>query len=112
MVNHSAWPPLPDMAASGRDARFRRLALAAAAFASTFAAANGLMDLDGDGAADAVLRHDDGRWAYHPGPGLDSARGSPATLAITRKQEWTFAAGGDFNGDGRGDVLLRRDDGA
>ena len=111
-MSKSAWSPLPDAtAASGPGAWFRLLALAAAALASTFAAANGLLDLDGDGAADALLRHADGRWVFHAGPGL-ARGGARATLAITRKPEWTFAAGGDFNGDGRDDVLLRRDDGA
>ena len=70
-----------------------------------------LGDFDGDGRADALLRHADGRWHYHPmgGRGAQSsgvAANLPSDLTIS------VAAVGDFNGDGRDDVLMRLASGA
>ena len=68
-------------------------------------------DLDGDGRDDVLLRHaTEHRWYYYPlnGRTVRSGRGS-ATL--WRGQQWRFRAIADFNGDGKGDVLLRNTDG-
>ncbi len=73
--------------------------------------AAGVGDFNGDGRADVMLRHDDGRWLYHPMNGrLVAGQGaSPANL--TTNTEFKVAGVGDFNGDGRDDILLRHRDG-
>lgn len=70
-------------------------------------AAPRLLDLHGTGAHSAIVRHDDGTWRAHRGHQF----ATPVRLAITKKAEWLWAAGGDFDGDGKEDVLLRRADG-
>ena len=71
----------------------------------------GIGDLDGDGRDDVLLRRDDGAWYYYAMDGRRhiSGRNGPATL--TRDLRYDVAGIGDFDGDGRDDVLLRRDDG-
>ncbi len=71
----------------------------------------GIGDFNGDGRDDVLLRHKNGRWYYYPMHGrlhLTAIRG-PANL--TRDLEWSVAGIGDFDGDGRDDVLLRHADG-
>ena len=70
-----------------------------------------LPDLDGDGRADVVLRHDDGTWRHFATGDVAVATERPAPIRFTRDTAWHPAAVGDFNGDGRDDFLLRRDDG-
>ena len=68
-------------------------------------------DFNGDGSDDLLLRHRDGRWTYYPMNGranIPAQRGS-ATLPADRA--WRFSGVGDFDGDGRDDVLLRHADG-
>ena len=68
-------------------------------------------DFNGDGKDDVLLRHRDGRWTYYPMNGrfnIGSERGS-STLPADRA--WRFTGVGDFDGDGRDDVLLRHADG-
>lgn len=69
-------------------------------------------DFDGDGTADVLLRDANGRWGHYGFRDLDVAAAPPAPAPLTPQTAWQWAAGGDFNGDGRYDVLLRRDDGA
>ena len=70
----------------------------------------GIGDLDGDGRDDVLMRHGDtGRWRYYPMDGRTASRGAglanlPPDLA------WAAAGVGDFDGDGRDDVLLRHGD--
>ena len=77
----------------------------------------GMPDLDGDGMGDLLLRHDNGFLAALPtkaggaalityGAGVTGAAdpgGAPVGLAAG----WSLAAGADFTGDGKADLLLR-----
>ncbi|MYB36360.1 MAG: VCBS repeat-containing protein [Gammaproteobacteria bacterium] len=74
-----------------------------------FAAAG---DFNGDGRDDVLLRRTDGPWAYYPMDGgsvVDTGRG---WANMTRSLDWRPVGVGDFNDDGRDDMLLRRADGA
>ena len=70
-----------------------------------------LGDFDGDGRADALLRHADGHWRYHP---LDGGRVLPGAGdgQLTGNPSVAVAGVGDFDGDGRDDVLMRRGSGS
>ena len=65
-----------------------------------------LGDFDGDGKADVLLRHEDGRWHFYPMDGPTILPGS-GEVSLTADLAWQVAGIGDFNGDGRADVLLR-----
>ena len=70
----------------------------------------GTGDFNGDGRDEVLLRRtDNGRWYYYPlsGRRVLSGRGG---VSLTRNRAWTVAGIGDFNGDGRDDVLMRRSD--
>ena len=72
----------------------------------------GIGDFDGDERHDVLLRHADGRWRYYP---MDGRRARAADLGaptLPRLPEWQVAGIGDFNGDDRSDVMLRRTEGA
>ena len=71
----------------------------------------GVGDFDGDGRDDVLLRRDDGFWLFYA---MDGRRHVPARSGfadLTRNLRYNVAGVGDFDGDGRDDVLLRRDDG-
>ena len=70
----------------------------------------GIGDLDGDGRDDVLLRHEDGRWRYHPMNGRGPSAGG-GEVDITRTAAWQFRGLGDLDGDGRDDILLRHEDG-
>ena len=71
----------------------------------------GIGDFDGDGKDDVLLRHSDGRWYFYPMNGRTSLAGRGTILHLTANLAWQVAAIGDFDGDGRDDILLRREDG-
>ena len=65
-----------------------------------------LGDFDGDGKADVLLRHADGRWLYYPMDGAGALTGGVAAN-LPGNPAIVVAGVGDFNGDGRDDVLMR-----
>lgn len=68
-----------------------------------------LPDLDGDGAVDVLLRHEDGRWSFHRVEGrrvLEAVAADP-----TRSRDWRLAGLADLDGDGGNDIVLRHRDG-
>ena len=70
-----------------------------------------LGDFNGDGKDDVLLRHEDGRWFYYPMNGRRHITGERGLADLTRKLDWQVAGIGDFNEDGKDDVLLRHEDG-
>ena len=70
-----------------------------------------LGDMNGDGRADVLLRHTDGRWFYYPMDGRNSITSQRGMADLTRNLDWQFAGIGDLNGDGKDDALLRHTDG-
>ena len=71
----------------------------------------GIGDFDGDGRDDVLLRRDDGAWYYYAMDGRRHISGRNGPANLTRDLRYDLAGIGDFDGDGRDDVLLRRDDG-
>ena len=64
-------------------------------------------DLNGDGRADVLLRHHDGRWYYAAMNGRRRIAEASGFVAMPTEPEYRLAGIGDFNGDGMDDVLLR-----
>ena len=74
------------------------------------AAFRNLGDFNGDGKDDVLLRHEDGRWWYYPMDGRRHIVSERGYADLTRDLAWQPAGIGDFNGDGKDDVLLRREE--
>ena len=68
-------------------------------------------DFNGDGRSDILWRHDDGRMTDW----LSTANGgylpNSANISTSVATEWQIAGVGDFNGDGRDDIMWRNNDG-
>jgi len=72
----------------------------------------GIGDYDGNGIEDVLLRNDNGTistWLNKTGS-WDFMSANPTT-SYSLQATWNTAGTGDFNGDGRDDLLLRKDDG-
>ena len=73
---------------------------------------DGVGDFNGDGRDDLIWRNDNGTfttWLAQPNGGFVSNDANSITVLPTN---WQVADTGDFNGDGRDDIIWRRDDGA
>lgn len=71
----------------------------------------GAGDFNGDGRDDLLIRNTDGwitNWLATPSGGFTN-NGVDATTFLG--PDWRVSAIGDFNGDGKDDLILRRDDG-
>lgn len=62
-------------------------------------------DLDGDGAADLVWQHDDGRIAAWVMDGMRLRDGLPLVPGAVDDTSWRIRTVGDVNGDGRADLI-------
>ena len=68
-------------------------------------------DFNGDGRDDVLWRHNDGTVTNWLGQANGTFVSNAATAAYSFATAWHVAQSGDFNGDGRDDVLWRHDDG-
>jgi hypothetical protein len=69
-------------------------------------------DFSGDGKADVLARHSDGRLLMYRGNGAGRwITGRPEQIGTGWGQFTALFSGGDFSGDGKADVLARHSDG-
>ena len=71
----------------------------------------GTGDYNGDGRDDMLLRSDAGWLTNWLGTANGGLANNGANTSLFFGPEWKVAGNGDFNGDGKADLLLRRDDG-
>ena len=72
----------------------------------------GMGDFNGDGRDDVLLRHDSGTITEWLGQADGGFHSNHTTATYDLASQWHVEGTGDFNGDGREDVLLRHDNGA
>jgi hypothetical protein len=68
-------------------------------------------DFNGDGRADIVLRNSNGLLTEWLGKADGTFFSNDAIATYSLPTDWKVAGAGDFNGDGRSDLLLRNNDG-
>ena len=73
--------------------------------------AAGTGDFNGDGISDVLLRHTNGWMTEWLGQANGNFSDNGAVASNWVHPDWQVAGTGDFNGDGRGDVLLRHTNG-
>jgi hypothetical protein len=71
----------------------------------------GIADFNGDGRDDILWRNTDGRMTDWLGAASGALQPNSANLLETVSTDWKAAGVGDFNGDGKADILWRNDDG-
>jgi len=69
-------------------------------------------DFNGDGRSDLIWRHDNGAFTDWLGQANGGFVGNDLNALRNLPTSWHVAGTGDFNGDGRDDVLWRNDNGA
>ena len=69
-------------------------------------------DFNGDGRSDLIWRHDNGAFTNWLGQANGGFVGNDLNALRNLPTSWHVAGTGDFNGDGRDDVLWRNDNGA
>ena len=72
----------------------------------------GVGDFNDDGRDDVLMRRTDGAWVYYPMNGRRVVPAERGWATLPRSPDWRMAGTGDFDGDGRADVLLRHVAGA
>jgi len=72
----------------------------------------GTGDFNGDGRDDILWRHDSGQITAWLGTATGGFVNNHANSSATNSLNWTIAGTGDFNGDGRDDILWRNSTGA
>ena len=92
------------------DGRIRRLA-SNAPDPSQALDFKGTGDFNADGKADVLLRHTNGRWLYYPMNGRRPITAERGSANLPRSLDWRFVGIGDFDANGRDDVLLKHTDG-
>ncbi|MCY3814231.1 MAG: hypothetical protein OXH15_20815 [Gammaproteobacteria bacterium] len=68
-------------------------------------------DFNGDRSDDALMRRSDGVWVYYPMDGRRVLADESGWANLPRDTAWRIAGVGDFDADGRDDVLLRHVEG-
>jgi hypothetical protein len=68
-------------------------------------------DFNGDGRSDILWRHDNGSLTDWLGTAAGGYTPNSANLLTMLATDWKVVGTGDFNGDGRDDILLRNTDG-
>ena len=71
----------------------------------------GVGDFNSDDRDDILMRRTDGAWIYYPMNGRRVVAEERGWANLPRDPDWRMAGTGDFDGDGRADVLLRHRDG-
>jgi hypothetical protein len=71
----------------------------------------GTGDFNGDGLVDIMWRANDGTVTDWLGQGNGSFANNFANFSINASPNWQIVSTGDFNGDGRSDIMWRSDDG-